>query len=153
MLSISEIWGCIVSPLHPQAPPALKNFPAYARLFFALLLHPSLDPLSSYCNKVKLFLKKYSHFPLCQFFCRPLFGLLFALITVHTTNMILLIFQLFTPKDYNWSSILIKRKVFENKNTYFRKDFGKLRHRYYLYRYWIVTLHARKFEHDFGQHR
>ena len=73
-------------PLHPQAPPALMNFPAYARLFFALLLYPSLDPLSSYCKGVKLFLKEYSHFPLFQFFCGSLFGLLFSLITVHTTN-------------------------------------------------------------------
>ena len=84
------------SPLHPQAPPALRNFPAYARLFFALLLYPSLDPLSSYCNGVKLFMKEYSHFPLYQLFCGSSFDLFFSDYCIYTQ----LIFHLFTPKDY-----------------------------------------------------
>ena len=91
----------------------------------------------------------FSFSTLSNFFAGLMFGLLFSLITVHTTDMILLTFHLFTPVLQLKSSTLFLKT---EESTYFRKDFGKLRHRY-LYRYWIVTLHARKFEHDFGQHR
>ena len=94
---IAEIYRDTLVPLHPPFPPVLMNFPAYARLFFALLLHPSLDPLSSYCNRVKLFMKEYSHFPLCQFFLTGLCLIsFFSDYSIYTQ----LIFHLFTPKDY-----------------------------------------------------